>query len=60
VTGKMTREDLIAALKDEHGIDVDDLQARAERNFAAVKIIGEAAVRAGKLIRGEEEDGDHE
>lgn len=62
---KMTRDELLAELK-EHGIDVAalqeenrELQARADRNFAAVKLIGEVALKAGRLIRGEEEpDGD--
>ena len=58
MTGKMTREELITALRDEHGIDVAGLQAQAERERAAVKIIAEAAVRAGKLIRGEEDGHD--
>lgn len=59
---KLTRDELVAELKAEHGIDVAELQARAAiypRYRQAVQIMAEAAVRAGRLIRGEEaEHGD--
>lgn len=54
----MTRDELIAELKAGHGIDVQELQRQAARERKAVKIIAAAAVRAGRLIRGEEEAGD--
>lgn len=63
MTETVTKEQLIAELIAELlelGIDVRELQRQAARERKAVKVIAEAAVRAGKLIRGEEEpdDGD--
>jgi len=57
---KLTRDELLAELKAEHGIDVEDLQLRAARDRQAIKIISAACLHAGRVLRGEEEpdDGD--
>lgn len=52
---RMTKEELVAELKDQHGIDVAELEQRAAiypRYHAAVQMIGEACARAARVIRG--------